>query len=100
MRYVWKHNPNLFVKFAVNVMGVEQNFEDPEQTILAGIRALEDHFHKLGLVTRLSQLVKGEITDEVLRQMAARVQYGPNGSVGTVYPIREVDSYEIFKLSI
>lgn len=100
MRYVWRHNPNLFVKFAVNVMGTEQDFENPERTILAGIQALEDYFHRLGLVTRLSQLVKGEIAKETLRLMAARVQYGPDGTVGTVYPIREADSYEIFKLSL
>ena len=100
MRYVWRHNPSLFIKFAVNVFGIEQNFENPEKTILAGIQALENYFHKLGLVTHLSQLVKGEITDEVLHLMAARVQYGPDGTVGTVYPIREQDSYEIFRLSI
>ena len=40
---------------------------------MAGIAALEDFFHKLGLATRLSGLVKGEITDEVLHTMAARV---------------------------
>lgn len=67
---------------------------------MAGIAALEDFFHKLGLATRLSGLVKGEITDEVLHTMAARVQYGPDGTVGTVMPIREKDSYEIFKLCL
>lgn len=100
MRYVYKHNINLFVKFAVNVFGIEQDFDHPEQTVLAGIEALEDYFHRLGLVTRLGELVKDEITDEVLRTMAARVQYGGDGTVGTVYPIRERDSYEIFKLCI
>ena len=100
MRYVHHTHPELFVKFAVNVFDLEQNFEDPEQTIMAGIAALEDFFHKLGLATRLSGLVKGEITDEVLHTMAARVQYGPDGTVGTVMPIREKDSYEIFKLCL
>ena len=100
MRYVYHVHPELFVKFSVNVFGIEQNFEVPEETILRGIDALEDFFHKLGLVTHLSELIEGEITDEVLHVMADRVQYGPEGTVGTVMPIRRQDSYEIFKLCL
>ena len=100
MKYVYKTNMPLFVKFAVNVFGIEQDFDNPETTALAGIAALEDYFHRIGLVTSLHELIKGEITDEILHTMAKRVQYGSDGTAGTVYPLHERDSYEIFKLSI
>lgn len=100
MKYVYKHNIPLFAKFAVNVFGLEMNFDAPEQTALAGIAALEEYFHKLGLATRLTDLVPVEVTDADLQQMAHRVQFAPDGTVGTVYPIHAADAYEIFKLSV
>ena len=35
-RYVYMENPNRFARFAVNVMGIPQDFEHPEKTALEG----------------------------------------------------------------
>lgn len=56
MKYVYKQNPERFVQFAVRVFGVEQDFHNPERTILEGIRRLEDFFHRIGLSTKLHDL--------------------------------------------
>ena len=47
MKYVYRQDPERFVQFAVRVFGVEQNFHHPEQTILEGIRRLEDFFRRI-----------------------------------------------------
>jgi alcohol dehydrogenase YqhD (iron-dependent ADH family) len=42
MKYVYKENINMFVQFAVKVMGVDSSFRDPEGIIKEGISRLED----------------------------------------------------------
>ena len=37
-RYVYKEDVARFVKFAVNVMGLTENTENPEETALAGLK--------------------------------------------------------------
>lgn len=56
MRYVYKTNVNMFVQFAVNVMGVEASFREPESIALEGIDRLEDFFKSLNLPTTLREL--------------------------------------------
>jgi len=69
MKYVYKHNPERFVQFAVRVFAVEQDFFNPERTILEGIRRLEEFFSRIGLPTRLEH---AGIPDDRLEEMAAK----------------------------
>lgn len=39
MKYVYKDNPNLFLKWATRVMGVAYDYDDPENTISKGSAA-------------------------------------------------------------
>lgn len=55
-RYVYKEGLDKFVQFAVRVFDVEQNFENPEETALEGIRRLEAFYHSIGLSTHLADL--------------------------------------------
>jgi alcohol dehydrogenase YqhD (iron-dependent ADH family) len=56
MKYVCKHDIRSFVRFAVRVWNVDERFHDPEQTVLEGIRRLENFFKSIGLPTRLSEI--------------------------------------------
>ena len=56
MRYVYKTNVNMFVQFAVNVIGVEASFREPEAIALEGIDRLEDFFKSIKLPTTLREL--------------------------------------------
>ncbi len=69
MKYVYKHNLNRFVQYAVRVWKVEQDFQDPETTALLGIERLEKFFREMGLPVRLSEAGIGE---EHLEEMAAK----------------------------
>ena len=53
MRYVYKHNVDLFVKFATRVWGVDLDFDNPERTALEGIERLKCFFRSLGLPVTL-----------------------------------------------
>ncbi len=54
MRYVYKHDINRFVQFAVRVWNVENDYFDPEKTALEGINRVETFWQSLGLPTRIS----------------------------------------------
>lgn len=97
MRYVYKDNMKLFEKFAVNVFNIDYDFDEPEKTVLAGIDALERFFHQIGLPTRLSGLVKEEISDETLRMISERIPFGQDETIGMIYPLRAEDCYQICK---
>ena len=46
-RYVYKTDTARFVQFAVNVMGCEMDFYNPENTALEGVAAMEDFFRSM-----------------------------------------------------
>ncbi|MDR1143891.1 MAG: iron-containing alcohol dehydrogenase, partial [Spirochaetaceae bacterium] len=56
MKFVYKHDIPRFVQFAVRVFGVEENFHNPEETALRGIRALRDFYTSLGMPATLSEI--------------------------------------------
>ena len=48
-RYVKARHLNRFVRFAVNVMGIENDFSNPDETAEKGICAMEDFYRKIGV---------------------------------------------------
>jgi alcohol dehydrogenase YqhD (iron-dependent ADH family) len=76
MRYVYRDNINMFVQFAVNVMGVRGSYREPEALILEGIRRLEEFFRKLQLPATLSDMGIGEENLELMAKKATRAAYG------------------------
>lgn len=55
-KYVYKEGMDKFFQFAVRVFNVEPNYENPEETVLEGIKRLEDFYHAIGLTTHLEEL--------------------------------------------
>ncbi|NLK98329.1 iron-containing alcohol dehydrogenase [Defluviitalea saccharophila] len=96
MKYVYKHDPNRFVQFAVRVWNVEQDFFDPEKTILQGIQKLEEFFTSIGLPTRLEGL---GITDDRLEEMADKGTDSDQKTLGNFVKLRKNDIYNILKLA-
>ena len=104
MKYVYKEQRNIFLKWATRVMGVPMDFENPDNTIEQAIQALEDWIRYIGLPTRLQELkgvTEEALTDEVLWKMAKRVRSGrEDGSVGQVKKIFPEDTVKIFKIAM
>ena len=94
-RYVCNAAPGRFVKFAVNVMGVEPQVDDAA-TIESGIRAMEDFYREVHMPTSLKELGI-EPTDEQIEEMAERCVAACGGPAGVVVPLYKEDMIEIYK---
>ena len=71
-RYVFKEDVSRFVRFAVNVMGVPQDFTDPEGTAVKGIEAMERFYHAIGMPVNIHELIGREITDDEIKEMVRK----------------------------
>lgn len=97
MKYVYKHNLNRFVQYAVRVWKVDEDFQNPEKTALAGIESLEKFFRGLGLPVRLSEAGIGE---EHLEEMAAKAASISGGTtIGNFVKLDKNDVLNIYKLA-
>ena len=76
MEYVYKDNIQMFVQFAVNVMGVEGSFRDPDAIVMEGIERLRAFFKRIGQPATLHELGIGEDKLEEMAKKATGVAYG------------------------
>lgn len=53
---MYKTNIDIFVQFAVNVMGVDINLRDNDKIVKEGIKRLRAFFKDMGLPTTLGEL--------------------------------------------
>ena len=98
-RYVRQENMSRFVRFAVNVMGVEQDFRSPEATAEAGICALEDFFRSLGMPVSIHELTGREITDAEIAEMADKCSGWGTMSVGSLMKLSRSDMENIYRMA-
>ena len=96
-RYVYKNCLKRFVRFAVNVMGVEPAGAD-EEIALRGIEALEDFFRRIHMPTNLRELGV-DATDEDLALMAHKCAVGVGGAKGSARLLDEADMLAIYRAS-
>lgn len=97
-RYVYKHNLPRFVQFAVNIMGVPNNFRNPEATALEGIAALESFFRHIGMPNKISDLGI-EITDEQIKELAYKCSFNNTRTIGCVKQLTIEDMENIYRLA-
>lgn len=98
-RYVFKENVSRFVRLAVNVMGVTNDFTDPEATALAGIEAMERFYRDLSMPTSISELIGREATDSEIRLMAEKCSRGGTRTVGHFKELDMADMEAIYRLA-
>lgn len=96
-RYVMKDCLPRFVRFATKVMGVELMASD-EETALAGICAMEDFYHRIGMPTNFSELGI-QPTDAQLEEMADRCEKAVGGWLGSAKKLYRDDMLAIYKLA-
>jgi alcohol dehydrogenase YqhD (iron-dependent ADH family) len=99
MQYVYKTNINMFVQFAVNVMGVEGSYRDPDAIVLEGIARLREFFTKMGLLATLTQLGIEESKFELMAKKATGEAYGKEHSIGGLKKLYWQDVLEIYRLA-
>ena len=95
-RYVYKENVSRFVRFAVNVMGVENDFAHPEQTALEGIRATERFFESIGMPTSIHDLIGRKISDTEIEEMVHKCSRGDTVTLGSFKVLHAADMLQIY----
>lgn len=98
-RYVMKENVSRFVRFAVNVTGVENDFTDPEGTALKGIEAMKRFYRAIGMPTTIRELIGREITEEEIKEMASKCTRGDKIAHGRFKKLKAADIEEIYRMA-
>ena len=98
-RYVMDRHVSRFVKFAVNVMGVENDFTDARRTALRGIEAAERFFRAIGMPTSIPALIGRQATEEEIGALVAKCSRGGKMNIGAMEVIRPDDMLAIYRLA-
>ncbi len=83
-RYVKGKHLSRFVQFAVNVMGIPNDFSHPEETAERGICAVEEFYHQIGMPTSIHELLGREITDQEIDTMVEKCSRGGTITLGAM----------------
>lgn len=98
-RYVLKEDVSRFVRFAVNVMDVENDFTNPEATALKGIEAMERFYHAIGMPINIHELIGREVTDEEIKEMARKCTNNYTTTQGHFKVLNAADIEQIYKMA-
>lgn len=96
MKYVWRHDPERFVQYAVRVMHVEAPFADKETIITEGIAKFENFLRAIGMPVRMSEL---GITGERIPEMATKARFGQT-TLGQFVKLTQDDIEAIYRLAL
>lgn len=97
-RYVYKEDVDRFVKFAVNVMGLEKNEENPEETALAGIAAMEDFFRSIKMPVTIEELGY-KLNEEQIKELAYKCSFMEKRTIGGFKVLNKTDMENIYRLA-
>lgn len=96
-RYVMGRHLSRFVKFAVNVMDVPNDFTHPEEVAEEGIRAMERFYKAIGMPISIVELLGHPLTDEDIDVMVDKASRGGTVNLGAMEVIRPDDMRKIYQ---
>ncbi len=98
-RYVMHENLSRFVRFAVNVMDVPNDFTDPEGTALKGIEAMERFYHDIGMPINIRELIGRDITDDEIKEMTRKCSRNYTATCGCLKVLQASDMEAIYRMA-
>ena len=98
-RYVMPRHVSRFVQFAVNVMGVANDFSHPEATAERGIQAMERFYRRIGMPVNIHELIGREITEEEIDVMVDKCSRGNTITVGAMEVLDAKDMRRIYEMA-
>ncbi|NLW20687.1 MAG: iron-containing alcohol dehydrogenase [Clostridiales bacterium] len=99
MKYVWKGNPDMFLQFAVNVMGVSKGFRDKEDAILEGIARLQNFYRTMQLPQTLTEMGIDGSRQEEMAQKCTGQYYDRENKIGGLKKLGWQDVYNIYQIA-
>ena len=82
-RYVYMEKPERFAQFAVNVLGITNDFSKPEKTAMAGIQAMEAFYRAIEMPISIAELGV-ELTDAQIDELAYKCSYKKTRTIGAL----------------
>ncbi len=98
-RYVKARHMSRFVQFAVNVMGVPNDFSHPDETAERGIEAVEAFYRQIGMPTSIHELLGREITDEEIELMVDKCSRGGTITLGAMEVLDRDAMRDIYRMA-
>ncbi len=98
-RYVMKENMSRFVRFAVNVMDVPNDYTDPETTAMKGVEAMERFYHAIGMPINIKELIGRDITDDEIKEMTRKCSRDYQATCGALKVLKAEDMEAIYKMA-
>ena len=98
-RYVMQENVSRFVRFAVNVMDVPNDFTDPVGTALKGIEAMERFYHAIGMPINIKELIGRDITDAEIKEMTRKCSRDYQRTCGCLKVLKAEDMQAIYQMA-
>ncbi len=95
-RYVMDKHLTRFVKFAVNVMGVMQDFTDPRATALRGIEAMECFFKSIGMPICIEDLLNRQMTEDEIDELVDKCSRNGKMNIGAMEVLTPKDMKAIY----
>lgn len=96
-RYVCERDVDRFAQLAVRVFNVDMDFENPLNTALAGIRAMEDFCRSIGMPVSLTEL---EVTDEKFEEMAEKCTFFGKRTLTGIRELGKTDIVNIYRMAL
>ena len=98
-RSVMPRHVSRFVQFAVNVMGVTNDFSHPEDTAMKGIEATEAFYRQIGMPTSIPELIGRQATDDEIAVMVEKCSRGGTINLGAMEVIKPEDMKAIYQMA-
>jgi hypothetical protein len=98
-RYVLDKHVSRFAQFAVNVMGIANDFSDPKATAERGIAAVEQFYKAIGMPTSIPELIGHEATDDEIKEMVRKCSRDGKITVGAMEVLDEKDMEAIYRMA-
>jgi alcohol dehydrogenase YqhD (iron-dependent ADH family) len=98
-RYCMHEDLSRFVRFAVNVMDVPNDFSNPEATALKGIEAMECFYRAIGMPTNIHELIGREVTDDEIKEMARKCCQDDRRVIGGLKKLYRADIEAIYYMA-
>lgn len=95
MRYVYKHDIDRFVQFAVRVWDVDIAFGKKDEIVMEAIRRMCGFFKKLGMPVTLAE---AGIPEDAFEEMADKATFGDTIPVGHFVPIGKEAMIRIYQM--
>ena len=98
-RFVLPGHESRFARFAVNVMGVDNDFTNPERTAIKGIEAMEQFYHAIGMPVGVKELIGRTLTDDEIAELARKASRDGKLKLGNIRVLERPDMEEVFRLA-